>query len=56
MSRHETDALLDKPPKARRGLALKIVVAICGAAALAAVALPSPARAAHLRKAPFPAP
>ena len=43
MSRHETDALLDKPPKApnqaRRGLALEIVVALCGAAALA-VALP----------------
>ena len=44
MSRHETDALFDKPPKApnqaRRGLALKTVVAVCGAAALVAVALP----------------
>ena len=44
MSRHETDALLDKSPKAptkaRRALAVKVVVALCGAAALATVALP----------------
>ena len=55
MSRHETDALLDKPPKAptkaRRALALKIVVAICGAAVLAAVALPR-ANSGGLRASP----
>jgi len=36
MSRYETDALLDKSPKAptkaRCAVALKIVVALCGAA------------------------
>ena len=55
MSRRETDALLDKPPKApnqaRRGLALKIVVALCSAAAVAVV-LPRASRGGGLRASP----
>ena len=63
MSGHETDSLLPghktspnaaspATPIARRALALKIVVALCGAAAVAAVALTRASRGGGLRASP----